>query len=591
MVVPRRGGVVPRGAMRSASVGGGRAAPETKIAARSSSKSVEQLEGRTTFHDPDVTSQILETLHARQPVGVLRQGVTEVRARITPESSGGIGVQIPEEAQLDYGQGATLCVDLYDVLFVLEGELILAHGRSTLGEPVRISCVNRRSAARLPLRHGEGRLHLAKPSSSGLEFVAADVRDLACDGASIAVPSGEQLPTDRFPALIELGSSRIPCLAEVRHRTQLGAVAQYGVRIETSHRASIVSSYLGYRFPELVDRARVDVASVSSLLNASGYLSLRAETRPSQQWFGPADLDGLSRDVCYIASDGAVTGHFSITRAYSRAWLGHQMATLKGHESTVSCRRTLYLHVAAFATSMDGEETTVLGYFDRQKPWHRIFFYDFVKWVGNPADAVITELDRFEREHPQEIGCPAAPADVEIDVPTAEELVMATAVIRTQLPHLVADSLDIRPDQLECSHLHEAYRGTRYERSRTVRVLRVGGTFAGVALCELGSRDLSLFNLFNMAFFFFVPGSHAPSTAAQLALLAYVRALYAARGEYNPMIVAPAGTFDATAEPGTVLAETMGLIAKSGRSLRQYECFIRYQFGRYMDERNSGGTP
>ena len=45
--------------------------------------------------------------------------------------------------------------------------------------------------------------------------------------------------------------------------------------------------------------------------------------------------------------------------------------------------------------------------------------------------------------------------------------------------------------------------------------------------------------------------------------------------------MAPPGVFDATAEEGTELAETMGLIAKSGRALRQYESFLDYHFGRH----------
>jgi hypothetical protein len=100
-----------------------------------------------------------------------------------------------------------------------------------------------------------------------------------------------------------------------------------------------------------------------------------------------------------------------------------------------------------------------------------------------------------------------------------------------------------------------------------------------VALCEVGSRELSIFNLFNMAQLFVATGRSRPSVAAQLRLLAAVRGLYAARGEHNPMIVAPPGTVDAALEPGTFLAETMGMIAWSGRALRQYENFINYQFG------------
>jgi hypothetical protein len=155
---------------------------------------------------------------------------------------------------------------------------------------------------------------------------------------------------------------------------------------------------------------------------------------------------------------------------------------------------------------------------------------------------------------------------------------------------LATKTLDIHPSTLQTDALHPSYRNSRYVRRREVLSLRVDGEFCGVALCEVGSRDISLFNLFNMAFVFLRTGEHAPSVAAQLALLTQVRALYTAGGEHNPLIVAPAGTLAAAQEPGTVLAETMGMILKSGRALRQYESFLNYHFGRYAAAATSSRT-
>src|SRR5262249_37754625 len=152
----------------------------------------------------------------------------------------------------------------------------------------------------------------------------------------------------------------------------------YGVSLDMgANREALVEAYLSRRFPELFDRASADPTAVHALLEQSGYLGLRPETEPPKEWFMLADTRGVSRDVCYRATDGTIIGHFSITRAYSRAWLGHQMAPLKGHPEAAECRRALSLHVAAYATLMDGENTAVLGYFDRAKPWHKIFFHDF----------------------------------------------------------------------------------------------------------------------------------------------------------------------------------------------------------------------
>jgi hypothetical protein len=175
---------------------------------------------------------------------------------------------------------------------------------------------------------------------------------------------------------------------------------------------------------------------------------------------------------------------------------------------------------------------------------------------------------------------PATLAVADVGAPRPEELTQAVALIRAYLPPLVASALDIRAEGLVADALNQDYRTTRYERGRRALVLRVAGEVAGVALCEVGSRELSIFNLFNMAQLFVLPNTPVD---AQLALLGAVRAFYAARGERNPMIVAPPGTLAASQEPGTVLAETMGMIVWSGRALRQYENFIKYQFGRQLE--------
>jgi hypothetical protein len=447
--------------------------------------------------------------------------------------------------------------------------------------------MNRRGASRLPLAPGTARLRWSELNSTHSDLVESPVTDLAVDGIGLSIEASRTPPPESgvFPAILDISGQHVSCLAQTCHRHETGNTSSYGVRLETlAGRETMIENYLSHRFPELVPRAQVDIGAMTTLLEQSGYLGLRPGMLLSADWFRLRDANRLSRDICYRANDGSFIGHVSATRAYSRAWLGHQIATLRNHPESTECRRSLYLHVAAYATLVDGEDTVMYGYFDRSKKWHKVFFYDFVKWIDDPRSAVIVELDRFERSDPGSLtGRPEPIPGFDVATPGAEELVTATALIRAQLPFLVAETLDIHPERLVSKALHESYRGSSYSRERHLLVLRDRGRLVGLCLCETGSRELSLFNLFNTAFFFFLTGPSAPRREAQLLLLAHVRTLYAARGEHNPLIVAPPDTFDATGEPGTVLAETMGLIAKSGLSLRQYECFIKYQFGKYVD--------
>lgn len=47
-----------------------------------------------------------------------------------------------------------------------------------------------------------------------------------------------------------------------------------------------------------------------------------------------------------------------------------------------------------------------------------------------------------------------------------------------------------------------------------------------------------------------------------------------------PIIAAPPGALHAEAEPGTELAETMGMISKAGRSMPLYAAYLDYHFAK-----------
>ena len=408
---------------------------------------------------------------------------------------------------------------------------------------------------------------------------AAMVEDLADRGVAFRA-DGDTIPLAwPFPAKLDIDGRQIPCLAEARHAQRDATQTRYGVSLKTQlHSGALTDVYLRRRFPQLVPRRELDPDLVVGLLRESGYLALRDDMTPARDWLNRDDDQNVSRDVCYRALDGALVGHVSFTRAYPRAWLGHQLATVRSHPEATRCRKTIYQHIANYP-GLEGEAAMMVGYFNRERPWHRRFFSGFTEWLGVPELATTFALDRFERRPGTQL-LPTRRADVEVSPPRGDELVAVAMVVRAHLPPLIAEVLDVHPERLSTAALHDAYVGTRYHRGRQALVLRVAGRVAGVALCETGSRELSIFNLFNMAQVFMLTGRHAPDAEAQLALLHAVREFYAQRGEDHPMVVAPPDTFAAAEAPDTFCAETMGMIAWSGRALQQYENFINYEFGK-----------
>jgi hypothetical protein len=537
---------------------------------------------RFEIRSSEIVAEVLKYLCRRSPAVAVEQGPLTGPARLLPMATGSADMLLAvEHGDFIGGLGAAVCVSMDRVDFRIEGELErVTPGVWRLASP-RLFSLDQRSAERLELDEGVAQLRWSEVRAGSLVEMTAPVDDLSSEGIGVGASGESSVPASvPFVATLDIDGRRFDCLAEPRHSQEGASGSRCGIKLHTrSRRAELIDTYLDHRFPQLVPRRDLDPESVHGLLERSGYLALRDDMKPPRDWFARSDDDAISRDVCFKAGDGQLIGHVSFTRAYSRAWLGHQLATIRNHSEAMACRRAIYLHIATYPTLVDGDDAMMVGYYDRGRPWHQRFFTGFVDWLSDPNLSVAYSLDRFERAAPNQranvtfIGAEVGRAHL-------SELAHAAALVRLMLPPLVASALDIDPEHLTTNMLNGDYAGTRYERGREALVLRIGGKLSGVALCEVGSRQLSIFNLFNMAQCFVLPGT---PVAAQLMLLDAVRAFYASRGESNPMIVSPPGTFQAQEESGTVLAETMGMIVWSGRALRQYENFIKYQFGRQLE--------
>jgi len=361
------------------------------------------------------------------------------------------------------------------------------------------------------------------------------------------------------------------------------SVGSYSTRVHLAPadaRSSLARAHLAQRFPRLVPRAQVEGAELEELVRASGYLKLRQLGCSIAEWLRfSADF---SFDYVYRTDEGRVLGHLSGTRVYERTWLAHQLATLGGHPESGASRAMLYEFMSALPRLLEGERGFFLAYFNLQSRWHRVFFKDFVPWVNDPALSVVVEGDCFEDTDGganAEQLAPAASSDLrdmgDLSVGPVEpsELEAATALVRSQLPALMADALDFRPERLGCAALNGDP-----SRSRSAVAVRSSRSLLGVALCESGPASASLFNLLNVAQLF-VPD--APPDASD-ALLRAVLAHYAERAIERPLLLALPGTVSAARQPSLRFRERMGAIAHGGAGLMQYESYICVQMGRFF---------
>lgn len=338
---------------------------------------------------------------------------------------------------------------------------------------------------------------------------------------------------------------------------------------------TIVESRMGPWRP----RGQVSPADVHQMLDESGYLGLRASNELDADWlkgFSPS----VGIDVLWMDKSEKPVAHVSVSRAYSRTWITHQFACLRDHPDRYDAKHDLYRLLSSIPTMIEGNDAILFAYLNRQKTWHRMVTYSFVRWMNNPNHAILSAWDRWEPTNAAGSAKATSTANIEpLDAEGEEWLVNHT---QNMLPQLVCNGLDIELGKISKSFIHEAFEENNLKRERKGWMIRSGEQTVAVALIEHSSECLSIFNLFNIAHLFF---DHSASPEHRESLLRYVYSWYNTRGISNPLILALPGTLSGSEGYGFELAETLGLMCWSATGLRQYENFIEFTLGRYQAEK------
>ncbi len=515
----------------------------------------------------------------REAQAVLRDAASgETRVEWVDGSGRGHGHLAVEDDRVSLRADGALPRGTTNLSFVLHGVPLFVRcdldGARVL-EPLAVWSTEHRASTRAAL---ETSAYLEWFSTDGVAFHLhrAPLLDFGATGARSLHAHGTRVPgPDVFAATLCVNGNAIHCMVEVRSRRSSERGEELGLRFLSSDSSDISELVMNQLFPRLVPRRSVPSDRLVELFDKSGYLKLRDGCRPSDAWLS-LHADALSRDLVYVADNGDAVGHSSITRAYRRTWLAHQTAMLSQHADAVEARAHLLLGLTMLASLLDGPDAHVIAYYDRSKPYGRIFFEEFAQSVSSAAASGVTTFDRFERDTaPLNLGFDV-PEHASVDFAKESELALVATLVRSHLPRLFADVTDIEPALLRRRSLHPAYEGSHLERGREVLALHVHGVLVGVALCEYTTRDLTLFNTMNLAQIYLVGGG--VEDGAQRLLQHCVRTFYAARGIADPLVVASPGSFRADLDPHVRLVETMGAITWSFEGLRAYENYLRLRF-------------
>jgi hypothetical protein len=473
---------------------------------------------------------------------------------------------------------ATLEASLLGAHFILRGSLNKSTREWSLLSPMEVFSTARRSSERVPIQPGHACVEWWHPLDPSRRL-AATVRDISPTGLSIEPPKESVwfLPPPGSTVELKLGERTFPIRVEARRTDTLGGAVGLQLSAGTvEERILLARVYQSVRCPSLKLRGDADALAVSELMHSSGYTSLRSGAHPVAGWGTPPGDERLTLDLVHHGDDGSPSGHVSSLRVYRSTWMYHQLATLQPGRTQAAYR--LYLMIAEWVLTLSNGEGYAIAYFNQAKRWHQTMFTHFTRWTRSPSMSTITSLDRLEpssEPHDREWTAP----NVSIRPARAQHRDVLARLARASLPPLVADALDLHEDTVLAPVLCAEHEAVGLARSRTGFVAEVEGQVVGAALCELGSRTLSLFNILNMAFVFFRHDSVGADPSVQATLLASVRRFYLRRGISDPIIVVPSGMLRSPDRAGLTVVESMGLWAASAEGLKQWRNYIHLELG------------
>jgi hypothetical protein len=565
---------------------GGRLAHSSVVPAARPVQTVREQDDALAVRDPTLSALVvarLGALGASAKIRLAGDRAAEVRLapHETPETLK-IAVSPDEAGALVAANGRRVTVEAA----VGGGSFVLHAGLQKAGEdwalvpPMDVFSVGRRRCERTTVEESRAFVEWRHPLDPS-RWITAQVRDISPGGLGIDAPADPAwlVPPPGVPVRLRMGDLAFPIQVEVR-RDIAGSGSRIGLQMisdDAKDRVLLARAYQRARWPALGLRGEADEAAIDELMQASGYTMLRSGTEPVVGWHTPPGDERLTVDLVYRSEEGQLLGHVSCLRVYPKTWIYHQLATLPLARQKVAY--SLYVLLAEWALALANGPGFGVAYFDQAKRWHKTMFADFVRWAGSESLSVIASLDRLERSPGKDRQLVNDPS-IEVRLAEGFDRAWIVGLARASLPRLTADALHIHEDSVMTSELCFEHTAVGLERARTALVVELHGKPVGVALCETGSRRLSLFNILNMAHVFFSGVSEeSPATAVQAALLASVLTYYECRGVLDPLVVTPSGAVHSPEASGLVVAETMGLWAASADGLTQWRNYIHLELG------------
>lgn len=434
----------------------------------------------------------------------------------------------------------------------------------------------------------------AHPRLAGLRL-RKDVMDVSGRGLSFDLdPRNDVLfPGERLGRVrLELPRGQVRAEAAIRsvmpHRQREGLAC--GLEILGFPEEREAERWRRFVFREGHPRLRLGhedlVEQAWETLRSSGYVDLldeaertHMERRFLETWKGHAQASSVSRFFLLEKEERSV-GTAAVSLLYPRTWMAHHFGIdldeRRSRRTLFDLAREIYSGTMFLLGHMTPSEHFVF-YFDAAKPWHDLFFGQFVERYTDKADMVYDGFRLYKRL----LGDPVEPLPghgpeiVEADPDLMERLARH---LEQEIPKLELDaySLSSREIGLETFTRECLHKG--YERTRTVLFALRGTTPIAALVAETGQEGVNVFGLLNRCWIVGMEPGADDDPAVKEALLARAVRHYSALGKHAFLFLD-----DTAGEPGDVMAQLGFSCVADGRRWLARQRVIPAYLG-YMEE-------
>jgi hypothetical protein len=390
-----------------------------------------------------------------------------------------------------------------------------------------------------------GGIRLEKPvvdvSSRGLSFTLDPRADVLFPGERIEhirldLPHGSLGAAAAIRSIVpQAGSDALACGLEILGFADVG-------------QAETWRSFVFHEAHPRLEMGRGDLVEQAwETLRSSGYVDLleepekkRMERQFIEAWKGISPSTNVSR-FFLLRKDDRPVGTAAASLLYPRTWMAHHFGIdAKERQSSANLfdiAREIYSGTMFILQHMAPADSFVF-FFDAAKPWHDLFFGQFVERYRPRADMIYDGFTLYKKIVDDGIGC-ALPFRPDVVRDDPDLLGVLSRHLESSLSPLEFDALCYGEEEITLDAFSRVCASRGYERTRRVYFGLQGGDLLAALVVETGGEGVNVFSLLNRSWLVPVHPELGEDVYVEAALLAEASAHYARRGTRSFLYLAP----------------------------------------------------